>query len=665
MLVLFPCLYLFLLFLYQHHYLLLHAQASEIIASSDELIYNGFSEADLKLDGGARLLQNNLILDNGPHSTSSRALCNNPLSFRKLVGDSMVPSSFSTTFVFAIPDILPKHHKYKGYGLVFMLSTTSKPPGNLPGKYLGLAMDGGDSNSDQFFAVELDTMLDPEFSDIDGNHVGIDVNSLISLNSSTAGFYDTNGAFQTLPLHNSKLIQVWVDYKSKDHRLSITLAPYPSPKPKRPLLLNTVNLSSVLSSSMYAGFSAASRGSNILGWSLKVDGEAQPLDNDYHLLPAYYSSTMINIRLLSAPVVAQAILILILAILICCRLRKMGEQDELKINCGLPPYTYKQLFTATEGFDSRMLLGRGGFGKVYRGLLPRGPPMNVAIKRVSPESKQGMKEFMAEIAILGSLRHRNLVQLLGYCRHKDELLLVYDYMPNGSLDRHLYDKKNPTLSWAQRFCIIKGVANGLFYLHEDWERVIIHRDIKASNILLDNEMNGRLSDFGLARLHDHGADAHVTRVAGTIGYIAPELARLRKASKATDVFAFGVFMMEVVCGRKPNGVVNGQGEPVLLTDWVLSKWQGDSIMESVDQELEDCIQEEAELLLKLALLCSHSSPKVRPCMRLVMLYLERGATLPEFLPSFLNIDPSISEDNDQFEPCLSVATSVTSLSGGR
>jgi serine/threonine protein kinase len=262
-----------------------------------------------------------------------------------------------------------------------------------------------------------------------------------------------------------------------------------------------------------------------------------------------------------------------------------------------------------------MLLGRGGFGSVYKGILPISK-QTVAIKRMSPDSKQGMKEFMAEIVILGHLRHRNLVQLLGYCRHK-QLLLVYDYMPNGSLDCYLHtqDHNITNLCWAQRSHI------GLFYLHEDWEQVIIHRDIKTSNALLGGEMNARLGDFGLARSHDHGADAHTTRVAGTWGYIAPELARLGKATKSTDVFALGVLMMEVACGRRPIWMNTDNGEPLALSDWVLAAWQGGSITDAVDPRLDDYVEEEIELVLKLGLLCSHPSPNARPCMRLVMQYL--------------------------------------------
>ncbi|KAJ4876593.1 L-type lectin-domain containing receptor kinase IV.3 [Raphanus sativus] len=159
----------------------------------------------------------------------------------------------------------------------------------------------------------------------------------------------------------------------------------------------------------------------------------------------------------------------------------------------------------------------------------------IAVKRVSNQSKQGLKEFVSEIITIGRMSHRNIVPLLGYCRRKEELLLVYDYMPNGSLDKYLYNSSEVTLTWKQRITIIKGVASALFYLHEDWEEVVIHRDIKASNVLLDAEHNGRIGDFGLARLRGHGTDPQTTLVAGTWGYLAPDHVRTGKATTATDV----------------------------------------------------------------------------------------------------------------------------------
>ncbi|WVZ90268.1 hypothetical protein U9M48_036582 [Paspalum notatum var. saurae] len=564
---------------------------------------------------------------------------------------------------------------YEGDGLAFVLTSTSDLSENSPAQFLGLPSSRSDGRV--FFAVELDTVLNPEFNDTDDNHVGINVNRLISVESHTAGFYDSTGDFHSVDLRSRKPIQVWVDYDSKSYLLKVTLAHHLMPKPELPLLSTPLNLSSLLlSTSLYAGFSAASNKFTsdhyVLGWSFKLDGEAEPLD--YSQLPLERVKTLehhthfqdqTHMSILGAPTVTAAVVLIVLWALIYRHLRKRREDKEFETMCEPPSFTYKDLFTATDGFNEKMLLGKGGFGRVYKGVLPNSA-QTIAIKRVSPESKQGKREFMAEIAILGRVRHRNLVQLLGYCRYRKELLLVYDCMPNGSLDSYLYNRDKPILNWAQRLRIIKGVASGLCYLHEDWERVIIHRDIKASNVLLDNTMNGRLSDFGLARLHDHGVDAHTTHVAGTWGYIAPELARLGKATKATDVFAFGIFMMEVVCGRRPIGRSIAGGEPSVLSDFVLSAWENGSITEAVDPKLEDYDQEDAELVLKLGLLCSHSLPTLRPCMRLVMLYLERGARMLEFCPASLcTIDPG--EEGKEIDQvlCPSGATTITVLSAGR
>ena len=156
--------------------------------------------------------------------------------------------------------------------------------------------------------------------------------------------------------------------------------------------------------------------------------------------------------------------------------------------------------------------------------------------------------------------------LLGYCRRKGELLLVYDYMSNGSLDKYLFNQPHVTLSWSQRFQVIKGAASGLLYLHEGWDQVVIHRDVKVSNVLLDGELNGRLGDFGLARLYDHRTDPQTTHVVGTLGYLAPEYTRSNKATTSTDVYAFGAFMLEVACGRRPIQA----NEDSILVDWVFS-----------------------------------------------------------------------------------------------
>jgi serine/threonine protein kinase len=240
-----------------------------------------------------------------------------------------------------------------------------------------------------------------------------------------------------------------------------------------------------------------------------------------------------------------------------------------------------------------------------------------------------MKEFVAEIASMGRLRHRNLVQLLGYCRRKGELLLVYDYMPNGSLDKFLFCNEKPNLDWPRRYQILRGVGSALLYLHEEWQQVVLHRDVKASNVLLDGDLNGRLGDFGLAKFHDHGSTPQTTNVVGTVGYLAPEITRTGKATTSSDVFAFGTFMLEVVCGRRP---VESERPPeeVVLVDWVLECWKRGAILGTVDPRLNVNYEvKEVELVLKLGLLCTHRTPAARPSMRQVVQFLEGDATLPD------------------------------------
>ncbi|XBI40313.1 hypothetical protein VPH35_124913 [Triticum aestivum] len=500
-------------------------------------------------------------------------------------------TSFSTTFVFLI---IPPDSKdgVSAHGLAFALSSMVEFVFDAhPGPYLGLTnMKSSGNGTNQLFVVELDTIKNPQFSDIDDNHVGIDVNSIVSINNHTAGYYASNGMFSPLKLASGQPMQVRVDYDGTSHNLSVSLAPYLEHKPQRPLLSSTVNLTSVLANnSFYVGFSSSTgllkSRHYIIGWSFNTTGKAQPLNytslsqviEDVRPKPQTRSHIP---RAIIVPVVTISTVIVLVICVVLYALRKKARNNfEWEIEAGPPSFTYKELVSATEGFSDAMLLGEGGFGK-----------------RVSPESKQGMKEFISEIMILGHLRHRNLVQLLGYSRHRNEILLVYDYMPN---------------------------------------------DIKTSNVLLDGEMNARLGDFGLARLHNHenGIGAHITNI----------LAMLGRASKATDVFAFGVLMLEIACGRHPIGV-SYSGEQLLLKDCVRHTWEHDSTLATVDPRLEDYITEEVELVLKLGLLCSYSISSARPSMRLIMQYLGKDALLPDFQLSFPGrdegFDQYISVEND-------------------
>ncbi|KAH9672431.1 L-type lectin-domain containing receptor kinase S.4 [Citrus sinensis] len=304
--------------------------------------------------------------------------------------------------------------------------------------------------------------------------------------------------------------------------------------------------------------------------------------------------------------------------------------EDWELEVGPQRYSYQELKQATNNFSAKQLLGHGGFGQVYKGTL-HNSKTEVAVKRISNESKQGVREFVSEIATIGRLRHRNLVQLVGWCRRKGDLLLVYDFMANGSLDSFLFDEPKAVLNWEQRFKIIKGVASGLLYLHEGYEQVVIHRDVKASNVLLDSELNGKLGDFGLAKLYEHGTNPATTRVVGTLGYLAPETPRTGKSSASSDVFAFGALLLEVACGRRPIET-RALPEELVLVDWVWGKYGEGRVLEVIDPKLNaEYDQSQVLMVLKLGLLCSNNSPAARPTMRQVVRCLEGELELPDTL----------------------------------
>nr|GMC76496.1 L-type lectin-domain containing receptor kinase IX.1-like [Ipomoea batatas] len=219
------------------------------------------------------------------------------------------------------------------------------------------------------------------------------------------------------------------------------------------------------------------------------------------------------------------------------------------VSSGPKKFSYTELETATNNFAEEHKLGEGGFGGVYRGFL-RSLNLDVAVKRVSSGSRQGINEYASEVKIISRLRHRNLVPLHGWCHEKGELLLVYEYMPQGSLDSHLF-KTMSLLNWELRYRIAQGLASALFYLHEEWEKCVLHRDIKSSNVLLDSSFNAKLGDFGLAWLVDHENAPQKTIAGGTPGYVAPECNFTFKTSKESDVYSFGVLLFELIAARNP------------------------------------------------------------------------------------------------------------------
>ncbi|CDP04303.1 unnamed protein product [Coffea canephora] len=294
---------------------------------------------------------------------------------------------------------------------------------------------------------------------------------------------------------------------------------------------------------------------------------------------------------------------------------KTGDRAKLE---ELPLYAYETLAKATDNFEQCNELGKGGFGQVYKGKLLDG--QEIAVKRLSNTSGQGIEEFMNEVVVISKLQHRNLVRLLGCCAEREEKMLVYEYMANKSLDFHLFDSDKPSvLDWKKRVTIVDGIGRGLLYLHRDSRLKIIHRDLKASNILLDEELRPKISDFGLARIFGGNEDqANTRRVVGTYGYIAPEYAMEGMFSEKSDVYSFGVLLLEIVTGRRNSNFYYHENELSLL-GYAWKLWNEKEAVKLIDAAMfVPGIEKEVLRYVHAGLLCVQEFAKDRPDISAVL-----------------------------------------------
>ncbi|CAN4081057.1 unnamed protein product [Withania somnifera] len=286
-------------------------------------------------------------------------------------------------------------------------------------------------------------------------------------------------------------------------------------------------------------------------------------------------------------------------------------------------FPFEVIVSATKDFHPDNKLGQGGFGPVFKGQLSDG--RLIAVKKLSHSSRQEMKEFKNEAKLLARVQHRNVVNLLGYCAHGVERLLVYEYVANESLDNSLFKSSTRyALSWKQRHDIIIGIARGLLYLHEGSHTCIIHRDIKASNILLDDKWVPKIADFGMARLYPEDQTHVNTRVAGTNGYMAPEYVMYGHLSVKADVFSFGVVVLELISGQK-NSTFNRDPDSRSLLEWAYRLYNKGRSWEIMDPALaQSALPDEIATYIQIGLLCTQSDPPLRPTMQQVVVMLSKS-----------------------------------------
>ncbi|XP_042479205.1 probable L-type lectin-domain containing receptor kinase S.7 [Macadamia integrifolia] len=629
--------WLFLVFFYEFSTVQPAAAAAAAAAENIRFDFSSFTIRNFTLLGDSHLRDGvvGLTRELGvPSSSSGSVICNLPISFFDT--ETNISASFSTRFSFVITNVNPSSF---GDGLVFFLSDDNQTLGS-PGGFLGL-VNASQLTKNRYVAVEFDTRLDPQFNDPSNNHIGLDIDSL---NSVKAADPTSRG----IDLKSGNWITAWIDYKDDQKKLNVWMN-YSSSKPEEPVLSVDIDLSNYLAETMYAGFSGSTEGSTelhlIKEWTFQTLG-FQPVKppsrphnvSDNSVLPVISVSnssnkTQRNLRLgLGVAGPAFFFIVLLVFCWIIVRNWNIGINASLKQKLlkGPREFSYKEIKAATKEFSSSRVLGHGAFGTVYKAFL-NGSGTISAVKR-SKHCHEGLTEFRSELSIIACLRHKNLVQLQGWCAEKGELLLVYEFMPNGSLDEVLYQKTDEgvLLNWSQRYNIAMGIASVLTYLHQECEQQVIHRDIKTSNILLDGNFNPRLGDFGLAKLMDHDKSPVSTLTAGTMGYLAPEYLQYGKANEKTDVFSFGVVILEVACGRRPiEKDANNNNNMVNLVDWVWSLHSKDNLNEAADKRLNNEFKEEAmSKLLLLGLSCANPDCNERPSMRRVLQILNGEAELP-------------------------------------
>ncbi|XP_022989774.1 L-type lectin-domain containing receptor kinase S.6 [Cucurbita maxima] len=641
-----------------------------ILSSFAPLSLSFLSSENFTLSGDAHIRNNAILLtkehsclpfSSNSHSGVGTAFYVNPFRFLDFSTNST--ASFSSRFSFSI---VPTPFCPFADGIAFLITSDTKSFSRSLG-HMGLPDPSLDSHL-SFVAVEFDTNFHPDLGDINDNHLGLDLNSPTSLTS--VDFWSSG-----IALKNGRKITAWIEYRDDIKMIQVWVG-YSQTRPANPLLVAQIDLSKQFKEFMYVGFSASNgKGSALYivdRWLFRTFGLVPSLspvgainEGDCFMCSLEDSSTnsshVVDARM--GKKIGETTLGLGgLAAFVCCIVAIVGYvlikkfrgrmsrgrvahlTSQVHMNRVPMRFSLQEIKLATMGFNQNRVVGEGGSATVYKGSLSSSG--EVAVKRFERSTPNNCQciPFTTEFATMaGSLRHENLVQLHGWCCEANELMLVYEYLPNGSLAELLHNNSNSqfVLPWKKRLSIVLGVASALTYLHEECENQIIHRDVKTCNIMLDAEFNAKLVDFGLAEVYEHSSKTREATIpAGTMGYLAPEYVYSGVPTVKSDVYSFGVVMLEVVSGRR---AVEEDG--TVLVSWIWDQWEVGKLIEASDSRLMgEYNVVEMERILMVGLLCVHPNHEKRPTAKEAARILKGEAPLP-LLPSRkprVNIKPFFS-----------------------
>ncbi|KAI9110420.1 hypothetical protein K1719_018580 [Acacia pycnantha] len=623
--LLLPCLFITKVFLF----LIIPAGATSITFDYEKFL--DLDHQNLTIDGDVLRENGMLNLTRYEIDSAGRVTYKNLLQLWDK--ETRTFANFTTRFTFIIND----RNKTNGSadGITFFLAHPNFPlPVPADGSGIGLVgrremKDPNYRNEHPFVAVEFDTYHNLDLGDPPYDHVGINVKQMWTP-------YTT----QWYTMNDGRKYDAEITYDSSSFKLSVKFTGYKDNVKIGQYYSHQINLSEYLPEQVQFGFSSATGSQfelhTLCSWSF--NSSAATLGTVVNKQGKSKKGLIIGLSIGSVVVIVGLCIAWFLIWKFNCSAEEVGRLVDVSLDrdfqgVGPKRFSYNELVRATNNFLEDHKLGEGGFGGVYKGFM-RDLNSYVAIKKVSQESKQGVKEYASEVKIISQLRHKNLVQLMGWCHKKNDLLLIYEFMPNGSLDYHLFQRKN-LLTWPTRYNIAQGLASAILYLHEEWEQCVVHRDIKSSNIMLDSNFNTKLGDFGLARLVEHGKGLTTTIAAGTKGYMAPECLAMGKATRESDMYSFGIVALEIACGRKPIDPT-ASDEQVSMVQWVWELYGRGELLKAVDKRLNnngDFDEQELERLMILSLWCAHPDYTIRPTIRQALNVLNFEAPLPNLPPT--------------------------------